>query len=274
MRAESKSKSFSVLMSTPLLSLHTLGQDHHFQQSRQSPSPTHNQHLQSSSRNPNAHRRRDSDTLRGLVPPNSATLSGTGSPTVLDGNRLQVRHSPPGGSKGRVSPPTAKGRLSPSASKGRVSPPTAKGRNSPPNERGRLSPAINAGREVAKHRRSPTAPEPPTSASMMRESNGVSSNPIGKTWAGASRGERDDEYDQGHASSGERERERERDREKERERERERERRGHQSHLSLQQQPSSQQQYAQLAPPPPPPAQFNRHIVVSGPYLSFPHYSV
>ena len=170
--------------------------------------------------------------------------------------RLQTRYSPPSSNV--------------SASRGRVSPPVAtKGRVSPPTAQGRLSSQV--GREVAKHRRSPTAPEVPTTSGMIRDPN-TPSNGVGKTWAGTGmdRVEKEDEYEGGGApSSGERDRERERDkdRERERERDRERERKGHQSHMSLQQQ---QQHYSQSAPSlsvaPAPPAQLNRHIVVS---LSF-----
>jgi serine/threonine-protein kinase TTK/MPS1 len=168
-------------------------------------------------------------------------------------------------SRGRVSPP--KGRLSPpAATKGRVSPPTAKGR---------LSPASSQiGREVAKHRRSPTAPEAPTTSGMIRDPN-TPSNGVGKTWAGTSadRAEREDEHEYGGLpSSGERERERQRERDKDQDRERERERerkrerdreqdrRGHQSHMSLQQQSSAPS--LAITPAPPPPGQLNRHIVV------------
>ena len=122
------------------------------QQSRQSPSPTNNG-LQTS-RTPYTHKRRDSDTLRNV--PRS-------SPTIVEpnrvsppGTRLQVRRSPPGVTKGRVSPPSLKSRDSPAAV-------LVKGRTSPPGvNKGRLSPAIagNPAREIARHRRSPTAPEP------------------------------------------------------------------------------------------------------------------
>ena len=232
-------------------------QDIQYQQSRQSPSPTH-QGLQPQ-RSDYGHRRRDSDTLRSLAP----SLGPTGSPTVMDSQsvspplsaRLQTRYSPQPSSvstsRGRVSPPAA--------TKGRVSPPTAKGRLS-----------SQVGREVAKHRRSPTAPEAPTTSGMIREPN-TPSNGVGKTWAGTDvdRVEREDEYECGGAASSgekdrEREKERDKDRERERERDRERERKGHQSHMSLQQQP---QQYSQsassLSVAPAPPAQLNRHIVVS-----------
>lgn len=248
-------------------------QDIQYQQSRQSPSPTH-QGLQPQ-RQAHGHRRRDSDTLRSLAPSLGAT--SLNSPTVVDSlgvspplsARLQTRYSPPLSSasttaapRGRVSPPTTKGRLSPAATKGRVSPPTTKGR---------LSPASSqVGREVAKHRRSPTAPEAPTTSGMIRDAN-APSNAIGKTWAGTSvdEAEREDDYEYGGAaSSGERERERERERDKDREKERERERerdrdrerekRGHQSHMSLQ-----QQQHSQLAP-----AQLNRHMIVIISFLS------
>ena len=229
-------------------------QDIQYQQSRQSPSPT-SQGLQPQ-RSEYGHRRRDSDTLRSLAP----SLGPTGSPTVMESQRvspplsarLQTRYSPPSSSA--------------SISRGRVSPPApTKGRVSPPSAKSRLSSQV--GREVAKHRRSPTAPEAPTTSGMIRDPN-TPSNGVGKTWAGTDV-EREDEYECGGAPSSverdrERERERDKDRERERERERdkERERKGHQSHMSLQ-----QQQYSQSAPSlpvaPAPPAQLNRHIVVS-----------
>ena len=162
-----------------------------------------------------------------------------------------------------------------STSRGRVSPPTAiKGRVSPPSAKSRLSSQI--GREVAKHRRSPTAPEAPTTSGMIRDPS-APSNGVGKTWAGTGvdRVEREDDYEcGGAASSGERDRERERERDKDRERERERdrdrerERKGHQQPQSSLQQ---QQQYSQSAPAlsvaPAPPAQLNRHIVVGLSYI-------
>ena len=176
--------------------------------------------------------------------------------------RLQTRYSPPSSSV--------------STSRGRVSPPApTKGRVSPPSAKGRLSSQI--GREVASHRRSPTAPEAPTTSGMIRDQN-APSNSVGKTWTGTcvDRVERGDDYEYGGAASAkerDRERERERDkdqereRERERERDRERERKGHQSQMSLQQQ---QRQYSQSTPSlpvaPAPPAQLNRHIIVS---LSF-----
>ena len=238
-------------------------QEIHYLQSRQSPSPTHKGHHPQ--RLDYVHRRRDSDTLRSLAP--SLGSTGSGSPTVMDSQRV----SPPLSARlqSRYSPPSS----SVSTSRGRVSPPAAaKGRVSPPSAKGRLSNQI--GREVAKHRRSPTAPEAPTTSGMMRDPN-APVNGVGKTWAGAGvdRAEREDDYECGGvASSGEKDRERERERDKDRERERERERdrererKGHQSQMSLQQ----QQQYSQSAPSlsvaPTAPAQLNRHIVVS---LSF-----
>jgi serine/threonine-protein kinase TTK/MPS1 len=227
-------------------------QDIQYQQSRQSPSPTH-QGLQPQ-RSEYGHRRRDSDTLRSLAP----SLGSTGSPTVIDSQRV----SPP---QTRYSPPSS----SASTSRGRVSPPAAtKGRVSPPTSKGRLSSQV--GREVALHRRSPTAPEAPTTSGMIRDPN-TPSNVVGKTWAGTGvdRVEKEDEYECGGvASSGERDRERgrerdkDREKERERERDRERERKGHQSQMSLQ-----QQQYSQSAPTPP--AQLNRHIVVSLSFIYF-----
>jgi serine/threonine-protein kinase TTK/MPS1 len=127
---------------------------------------------------------------------------------------------------------------------------------------------------VAKHRRSPTAPEAPTTSEMIRDPN-TPSNVVGKTWAGTGvdRVEGEDEYECGGvASSGERDREREKEREKDRERERERERdrererKGHQSQMSLQQQQQHSQSAPSLSVAPAPPAQLNRHIVVG---LSF-----
>ena len=154
--------------------------------------------------------------------------------------RLQTRYSPSSSSV--------------SNSRGRVSPPAStKGRVSPPNQ---------IGREVAKHRRSPTAPasEAPATSGMIRGAG-----------TGVDRVEREDDYEGGGAaSSGERDRERERERDKDRERERERERdrererKGHQPQMSLQQ----QQHYSQSAAPAPP-AQLNRHIVVSLIYFPF-----
>jgi serine/threonine-protein kinase TTK/MPS1 len=64
---------------------------------------------------------------------------------------------------------------------------------------------------VAKHRRSPTAPEAHTTSGMIGDPN-ASSNGIGKTWAGTGvdRVEREDDYEYGGvASFGERERGRE-----------------------------------------------------------------
>ena len=249
-----------------------------YQQARQSPSPTH-QSLQSQSVRPSYnHRRRDSDTLRSLVPPLSAG-SQIGSPTVVErdghrgspplgGSRLQPRYSPTGTSKGRTSPPTAKGRLSPpgaTGTKGRTSPPTAKGRLSPNTAASKVGGASINGRDLAKHRRSPTAPEPPTTSGLMRDASGVREpQPVGKVWAGVDR-------EDGYISTGERERERarekERDREREREKERERERKWQQLQQSQQQHQLQQQQsYAQSAPVvpqvPAQAAQLNRHIVV------------
>ena len=139
-----------------------------------------------------------------------------------------------------------------------MSPPAAtKGCVSLPSAKGQLSSQI--GREVAKHRRSPTAPEAPTTSGMIRDPNAPSDG-VGKTLAGTGidRDEREDDYEGGGAaSSGERDRERERERDKDQERERERERKGHRPQMSLQQ----QQQYFQSAPSlsaaPAPPAQLN-----------------
>lgn len=164
--------------------------------------------------------------------------------------RLQTRYSPPSSSvstsRGRVSPPAA--------TKGRVSPPTAKSR---------LSSQVV--REVAKHRRSPTAPEAPTTSGMIRDPN-TPSNGVGKTWAGTGVDRvEEDEYECGGAASS-RERDREREKEREKERERERERKGQQSQISLQQQqpqPQNSQSAPSLSVTPAPPAQLNRHIVVS-----------
>jgi len=183
---------------------------------RQSPSPTHSQ--AQSSRPTYGHRRRDSDTLRNVVPPLSAT--SVGSPTVVEyqrrsspSSRLGMRYSPPNTLvKGRSSPPVSKGRVSP-PSKGRLSPPAASN--------------VGAGREVARHRRSPTAPEP----SSLRDSE---QQPTGKTWAGAG-GERGTTREEDYEY------------ERERERERERDRRTHQSHMSLQH-VAQQPQYSQSMP--------------------------
>ncbi|KAJ2919207.1 hypothetical protein MD484_g1212, partial [Candolleomyces efflorescens] len=164
--------------------------EHEVQPQRQSPSPTNGNPLQ---RTAQAHRRRDSDTLRGLAPPTSAT--NPGSPTVMEMPSRpspttttrpgQGRASPSTSLRGRISPPNLKGRASPSAlPKGRLSPPTGS--------------RLGSSREAAKHRRSPTAPEPVTNS---RSANS----------------QKDEDY---ALSSSEKDRERER-----RERERERERR-------------------------------------------------
>ncbi|KAH6912924.1 other/TTK protein kinase [Coprinopsis sp. MPI-PUGE-AT-0042] len=173
---------------------------------RHSPSPTHiNQHHQarpsssSSGTNiarPTIHRRRDSDTLRGLIPPNSAT--SLGSPTVMDAH----------GS-----------RLSPT---GRASPFSAK--------------RMVVEREAAKHRRSPTAPDPSTLGGGINGGTGAGrpgSLSRQRTWANEERGE--SEFDP--ASSAEK------DKGKERERliEGERERRERREQLQSQQQPQTQQ---------------------------------
>lgn len=76
---------------------------------------------------------------------------------------------------------------------------------------------------MAKHCRSPTAPEAPTTSGTIRDTN-MPSNAVGKTWAGTSvdEAEREDDHEYGGAaSSGEREHERERERDKDREKERE-----------------------------------------------------
>ncbi|TFK28082.1 Pkinase-domain-containing protein [Coprinopsis marcescibilis] len=215
-----------------------LGQQHI---SRQSPSPTGGQVPTRTT----IHRRRDSDTLRGLVPPPSATTLG--SPTVME---MAGRPSPTVGRFGH-------GRASPSTSV------TTKGRISPP-AKGRLSPqtAPRVARDVAKHRRSPTAPEHPTTSNQL---GGQRTVPSARTWAN---GDREDDFD--GASSGEKDRERERERQMERDRDR-RERREQQQ--QFQHQSQQLQPYAQVAPPAvtqpapqaqlPVAAQFNRHIVVN-----------
>jgi len=161
------------------------------------------------------------------------------SPTVVEinrsstpGSRLQVRYSPPGVTKSRVSPPSLKVHDTPTATAAAV-----KGRTSPPGAKGRLSPAGagNFVREISRHRRSPTAPEPPTRNAVKRG----------------------EEYES--ISSTEREKERERER----------------KWLQIQKQQKEQDQHYSGAPPlsapavpqasgpaPPPPTQFNRHIVV------------
>ncbi|KAG5642666.1 hypothetical protein DXG03_002350 [Asterophora parasitica] len=115
---------------------------------------------------PYGHKRRDSDTLRSIP-------SGLASPTVVEsrsggispsGSKLG-RTSPPGARVGRVSPPGVK--VSPPSARGRISPASTSskpGRVSPPGVRGtgRVSPAPATA--LAKHRRSPTAPD-----AVMRE---------------------------------------------------------------------------------------------------------
>jgi len=218
------------------------------QQSRQSPSPTQSQAAAYPSRA--THKRRDSDTLR----PSVSTSTGLSSPTIVEshrvsppGSRFQVRYSPPTSSKGRTSPPSSNDRLNPPVAilKGRTSPTT----------KGRLSPASVSSvvRDIARHRRSPTAPEPNAAI-----------------W---DRGEKEEEH--GYASAGERAREREKEKEQETEKERERERKWQQVQQSQQHQQNQQQQHF-LAPPPssappvpqatgpapPPPTQLNRHMTV------------
>ncbi|KAG5638162.1 hypothetical protein H0H81_001458 [Sphagnurus paluster] len=142
---------------TDELERHHAEQDHHYEDHQQHMQPT------AQTQRPQGHRRRDSDTLR------SMPSAGLGSPTVVEsssraggvspsGSKLG-RSSPPGARLGRVSPPS--GKVSPSGLKGRTSPPTTKqqGRVSPPAVRvtGRVSPAPSSA--LAKHRRSPTAPE-------------------------------------------------------------------------------------------------------------------
>ncbi|GAW05757.1 other TTK protein kinase [Lentinula edodes] len=156
------------------------------------------------------HKRRDSDTLRGYSP-------GGNSPTVME--------APP-----RVSP-SVKG-LS-----GGVSSRTSS------NDK-------NAVNIAAKHRRSPTAPEPATGSGLLQA--GVVHNVQGRTWAA---GDRDsgDGYD---AYSGNEEKEREREARRER---------GRSQQLALSQVPQAKGP----APPPPnaaqhgyPPA-LGRHILVN-----------
>lgn len=135
----------------------------------------------------------------------------------------------------------------------------------------RLSPSarslagVNAA--LAKHRRSPTAPEPPTTSGMLAPP-GSGGNGVGKTWAAGD----GDDYGSGVSD---RERERDRDRERREDRERSKGQQQQQQHVSMQQQ---QQQYLQAAPPmpapapAPPPAQLNRHMVVR--MIPYPPYEV
>ncbi|KAG6918317.1 hypothetical protein DXG01_015175 [Tephrocybe rancida] len=145
------------------------------------------------------HKRRDSDTLRSV--PMSATL---GSPTVVEsmsraggispsGSKLG-RASPPGARVGRVSPP---GKASPPTARERISPSSLKpGRISPPQPRatGRVSPAPAAA--LAKHRRSPTAPE-----TLLKDGPGER-HQAAKAWGASDREEE-------HGPRHDRERERE-----------------------------------------------------------------
>ena len=174
--------------------------------------------------------------------------AGSSSPTVVEprrasppSSRLQTRYSPPGSLKGRVSPPSSKDRLTPpTAAIGRTSPPVAKGRLSPAS-------ASNVVREIVRHRRSPTAPQPPTTSASMRG--------------------REEEC--GYISSGERaeesgkERELEKDLERERKWQQLKQFQQQRSRYSAAPPPLSAPAIPQAAgPAPPPPAQLNRHIVV------------
>ncbi|KXN88242.1 Serine/threonine-protein kinase mph1 [Leucoagaricus sp. SymC.cos] len=162
-------------------------------QARQSPSPTHLGVHQA--RLAIGHRRQESDTVKSAVP------SGVGSPTV--GNHLTRVPSKSG--HGRLSPPstrTPQDRISPpSRSQARVSP---QGRISPSSVKGRLSPSSArppVAKEPSRHRRSPTAPDAPTTSNMV--SAGTSIAPSGKTWAAS---EREDEFSEGRERDRERER--------------------------------------------------------------------
>ncbi|KAJ8080635.1 Serine/threonine kinase mps1 [Marasmius tenuissimus] len=130
--------------------------EHDYQQSRQTPSPTHPAATRAAPARPvYSHKRRDSDTLRSVPHPQSTPGTSTYSPTIVD-NGL-----PPG--------------LSPSARGVRTS-------SSGPN-----------GLSV-KHRRSPTAPEPPTTSGNLKA--GTSSSTSGKTWANGDRNSGEQYYEQ------------------------------------------------------------------------------
>ncbi|KAF5382419.1 hypothetical protein D9615_002978 [Tricholomella constricta] len=200
--------------------------DHYYDP--QSNQETHQQQPPTLAQRQYGHKRRDSDTLRSM--PASAGLA---SPTLLDSSSRtggispsgvrQGRISPPGAKPGRVSPP---GKVSPPSTRGRTSPPSTKsGRVSPPVVRGtgRVSPAPSSA--LAKHRRSPTAPETVV---------------------------RDDQY--GYQNGNDRERERERE-----------ERRIQQQALHEQQQQQQYMRAAPAAPVPPPPVPQTqqRHFIVN-----------
>lgn len=145
------------------------------------------------------------------------------------------RLSPTGSRFGRASPPGSRGRISPQNVKGRVSPAgaAAQGRASPFSAK-----RMVVEREAAKHRRSPTAPDP----SALGGVNGGRPGSLSRqrTWANEERGGGDD-FDP--ASSAEKDKGKERERLADAERER-RERREQQ----LQQSQQQQQQPQQLQP--------------------------
>jgi serine/threonine-protein kinase TTK/MPS1 len=121
------------------------------QQPRQSPSPTHmsQAHLRSQIQ---THSRRDSDTVRtiGLDPPTA------GSPTAVE--HLPVRISPKGRSLSLL-------------------------QQQQPLPAAQLLPQSQA-QGQAYHRRSPTAPEPPTTSGSLAPPPGTGVQKNGKTWAG------------------------------------------------------------------------------------------
>ncbi|KAF9454714.1 Pkinase-domain-containing protein [Macrolepiota fuliginosa MF-IS2] len=152
-------------------------------QPRQTPSPTHLGIHQA--RLAHGHRRQESDTLKSVIP------SSVGSPTVVD----HLSRIPSKSGQGRASPSSTRnsqGRVSPNSRlqtrvspKGRVSPSGTKGRLSPPTSR----PAPSTGKDYARHRRSPTAPDLPTTSNLVGA--GTSLPTSGKTWAAS---EREEEY--------------------------------------------------------------------------------
>ncbi|KAG6844604.1 hypothetical protein H0H87_005538 [Tephrocybe sp. NHM501043] len=166
-----------------------------------------------------------------------------GSPTVMEplsrlggaspsGNSKLGRSSPPGARVGRVSPP---GKVSPQSTKGRISPSLLKpGRTSPPSRTtGRVSPASSV--TLAKHRRSPTAPE-----------LALKDRPGERLVAAKAWGATDREEENGHRH--------ERDKEREARR--------------IQHQQQEQHQQMRAAPPPPvaapiPSSQANRSLMVN-----------
>lgn len=147
--------------------------DHH----RKTPSPTHQQSNAPVRPTYAAHKRRDSDTLRSSYP----QAPSSNSPTIVDQYAVPARHSP-----------SAKG-LVPSTS--------LDGNN-------KLYTA-----NAAKHRRSPTAPDPPTTSGTLN--NGNTGAPMRTHWVAADR-------NSGEGYPSDRERDRGRDKERDRDRERSR----------------------------------------------------